>query len=68
VVDEPVDEGDDAGGAREDGVPVVDASVGGDDDGFLFVSSGDDLKQEVRGPLVVGEIADFIDTQDLGLA
>ena len=67
VVDKSIDEGDDAGGAWENGVPVVEGEVGGDDNGFLFVAPGDDLKEQVSRALVVREIADLVDAQDLWL-
>ena len=53
MMDEPVDEGNDTGSAGEDGTPVVEGAVRGNDDGLPFVSSGDDLKEQVGGALVV---------------
>ena len=66
VMDEAVYKGGDACGSGEDGGPVVEGEVCCDDDGFVFVSPGDDLKDEVSGPLVVGQIAYLIDAKELG--
>ena len=40
VLGEAVDEGDDAGGTREDGVPLLVGEVGGDEGGALLVPRG----------------------------
>jgi hypothetical protein len=43
VLVEAVDEGDDAGGAGEDGAPLLEGEVGGDDRGALLVAAADDV-------------------------
>src|SRR5215207_1581964 len=67
VVCEAVDEGDDAGGVGEDGAPVLEGEIGGDDEGSVpFVAAVDDLEEEVGGVIVVGEVADLVDAEQVG--
>src|ERR1700679_3804309 len=68
-VQEPVDESDDAGGVGEDLGPLGEGLVGAQDDrARSLVATGDDLEEEVGVAAVVGEVADLIDAQELGLA
>jgi hypothetical protein len=61
AVDEAVDEGDDAGGVREDLAPRRERLVGAEQDGALgVVTAGDDLEEEVRVAAVVREVADLV--------
>ena len=62
---ESVDEGDGTGRVREDGVPLFEEQVRGDDDRALLVATTDDLKEEIGRMGVVGEVPDLIDGQDL---
>ena len=57
VLDEAVDEGDDAGGAWEDGVPLLEYEVGGDDGSALLVAATDDVVEQVGGARVAGQIS-----------
>ena len=61
VVGQAVDEGDGAGGVGEDGVPVLERQVGGDEQGPVLVTAVDELEEKVGGPRVVGEVADLVD-------
>ena len=61
AMDEAVDEGDDAGGVGEHVVPFAEDLVGGQDDGTLQVSAGDDLEQQVGVAVVIGEVADLVE-------
>ena len=61
MVDEPVDEGDDAGGVGEDLIPLGEGSVGGDERGFFLVATANDLEQQIGIAVGVREIADLID-------
>ena len=61
AVHEPVDEGDHTGGVGEDVVPFTEDFVGGQNDGALEVSTGDDLEQEVGVAVVIGQVADLVD-------
>ncbi len=67
VVEEAVEDGGGDGGvAVEDGGPLFEGFVGGEDDGALFVAGADDLEEEVGAALVDGEVADFIQDEELG--
>jgi hypothetical protein len=61
VVDEAVDERDDAGGVGEDLVPFGEGAVGGDEGGFGLVAARDDLEQQVGVAFGVGQVADLVD-------
>jgi hypothetical protein len=68
AMDEAVDEGDGAGGMREDLGPVVEGLVGAEQDGLGgVVATGDDLEEEVGVAAAVGEVADLVDAEELGL-
>ena len=55
VVEEAVEHsGGDGGVAVEDGGPLFEGFVGGEDDGAPFVAGADDLEQEVGAPLAMG--------------
>jgi hypothetical protein len=63
-VHEPIDEGYDAGGVREDLGPFAERFIRGDDDGVFLVAARDDLEEQVRIARVVGEVPDLIDRED----
>ena len=65
VMGEAVDEPDGAGRVGEDGVPVAEGDVRGEDDRLLLVAARDDLEEQVRGVGIVGQVADLIDAQEL---
>ena len=67
VVEKAVEDGGGDGGvAVEDGGPLFEGFVGGEDDGAAFITGADDLEQEVGPALVYGEIADFIEDEEGG--
>ena len=66
VVGESVDEGDGARGIGEDGVPVLEGQVGGDEQGAVLVAAADELEEEVGGASVVGEVSELIDHEQRG--
>ncbi len=67
MVEESVeDSGGDGGIAVEDGGPIFEGFVGGEDDGAAFVTGADDLEEEVGAALVYGEVADFVEDEELG--
>ena|SRR3981081_916351 len=45
---EAIDEADDAGSAREDGAPLLEGEIGGDDNRALLVPAADDVVEQVR--------------------
>ena len=47
----------------EDGVPVLERQVGGDEQGSVFVAPANELEDEVGGAGVVGEAAEFVDDE-----
>ena len=61
VVGESVDEGDGARGIGEDGVPVFEGQVGGDEQGAVLVAAADELEEEVGSASVVGEVSELVD-------
>ena len=67
VVEEAVEDGGGDGGvAVEDGGPLFEGFVGGQDDGAALVAGADDLEQEVGSALVDGQVADFIEDEQGG--
>ena len=63
VVGEPVEKRRDTGGVGKDEVPFLEGPVGGDDDGFSLITPIDDLVEQVRGMMIVGEISYFVDAE-----
>ena len=61
VVGQAVDQGDGAGGVGEDGVPVLERQIGGDEQRAMLVAAADELEEKVGGAGVVGEVAQFVD-------
>jgi len=52
----------------EDSAPVVERLVGGEDDRPpTQVAMVDDLEEDVGGVGAVGEVADFVDDEDMGM-
>ena len=67
VVEDAVEEGGGEGGVVvEDGGPVFEGLVGGQDDRAAFVALADDLEEQVGAALVDGQIAQFVDDQQIG--
>jgi hypothetical protein len=64
VLSKAVDEGDDAGGAGEDGAPLLEGQVGGDDRGSMFVAAADDVEEDVGRAAVAGQVAEFVKDQE----
>jgi hypothetical protein len=61
VVEEAVENGGGEGAVVvEDGGPVLEDLVGGQDDGPAFVALTDDLKEQVGAAFVDGQIAQFV--------
>ena len=59
MVKEAVEQcGGDGGVAVEDGSPVLEGIIGGQDDEAAFIALADDLEEEVRAALVDGQAAD----------
>jgi len=46
-MDDALDESGPAGGVREDGMPLGEGEIGGEDEALLLVTSTDDLEEEV---------------------
>ena len=51
----------------EDVAPLRDGLIGGDEHAASFVASADELKNQVSGLLLEGEVAQFVDDEQLGL-
>ncbi len=61
IVEEAVEQG-----TVEEFRPVFEGFVGGEDEGALFVAGADDLKEQIGTALVDGEIAHFIEDEEVG--
>ena len=62
MVGESVEKSGDAGSVWENGVPVLEGEIGGEDDGTpMLVTLIDDVVEEIGGVLVIGEISELID-------
>ena len=60
------DGGGDGGVTVEDGSPLFEGFVGGDDDRAAFVALADDLEEKIGPALVDGKITDLIEEQGRG--
>ena len=67
-MNDAIDQGCSAGGVGEDGWPVAESQVGGEDDALVFVAAVDDFEKEVGIAAVVGQIADLVDAQEMKAA
>ena len=54
MMSEAVEERSDGSGVGEDGVPVLEALIGGQQDGIAFVTVVDDLEEQIGGVRVIG--------------
>lgn len=61
-----VDQGARQGVVVKDLPPVLERSVGGQNDRSLFITFGDDLKEKIGSLLVKGQKAHFVDDQEFG--
>src|SRR3989442_6887901 len=68
VMDDAIDERGGRGGVGEDRRPLAERQVGGEHEALAFVAAADDLKEEVGGPRVLGQVADLVDDEDGALA
>src|SRR5262249_2833064 len=64
MMNEAIDEGDDAGSVGEHLVPFDERTVGGDERARLLVAARDELEEEVGVAVGVGEIADLLDDEE----
>ena len=55
----------DAGGVGEDGIPFLEGFVGGQDHGIAFIAVVDDFEQQVGGVGVIGQVAAFVDHEEI---
>jgi hypothetical protein len=65
-MNETVDQGDDAGGVREDIGPFREGLVGGHECRAVLISAADQLEQQIGVAVGIGEITDLIDHQNVG--
>src|SRR2546428_8139918 len=66
VMGEAVEEGGDAGGIGEDGVPLFEGFIGRQQDGLALVTVVNDFEEQVGGVGVVSDIATFVNDQQGG--
>lgn len=60
------DEGGDAGGAREDGGPLLECEVGRDDGRPQLMAAADQVVEEIGGARVGGQVAEFVEHEQVG--
>src|SRR4051794_10112379 len=65
VVDEPVDRRERHGGVREDLAPFSKGLVGRDEDGTTLVAGADQLEQNARFGLVLGDVGEVVEDQEV---
>ena len=68
VVDDAVDDGGGHVAVAEHVAPSAELEVRGEDDASPFVAVGDDLEQEPGAVDVDGQVAEFVDDEQVGLA
>jgi hypothetical protein len=60
---EAVEYSGEGGGVGEDGALLLEALISGQQDRIVFVTVVDDLEEQVGSVRVIGQIADFVDTE-----
>ena len=63
VVNQTVDQGDDAGGIGEDLTPLGEGSVGRDEGGFFLIAAANDLEQQVGVAIAIGKLTHLVHDQ-----
>ena len=66
AVGEPVDDGFGEPRVGEDFRPLAEGEVRGDDQAAAFVAFGEDLEDEFGGAVGEGEVAEFVEDNELG--
>lgn len=64
-MDQPIDQRDATGGVGKNLIPLCEGAIGGDQGGLLLIPPGDNLEQQVGMAVGVGEIAHFVDHEEL---
>jgi hypothetical protein len=67
LIDEAVDGGDSLCFGGEERAPVVEACVGGEEDGSLSMSRGDEPEEVLCGVGIEGVVAEFVEVEDVVL-
>jgi hypothetical protein len=67
ALDEAIDEGADAGGAREDSGPILERQIRGDDRGTKQVSATEDGVEQVRRSRVARQVAELVEHDEGGM-
>ena len=49
----------------EDGAPLLEGQVRGDDDRALLVAAADDVEEQIGGASVAGDVAEFVENQQV---
>ena len=66
MMGEAIQQGGDGSSIGEDSVPFFKCFVGGNHDGTTLVTAADKFIEEVGGIVVIGEIGEFVDTEQVG--
>lgn len=64
VMDETIDERDDAGGVGEDLRPVRERAVGSDQGAAGFVAAVDQFEEQIGMAVRIGQVANLVDDQE----
>ena len=66
MVDEAIDQGDDAGGVGEYFAPLCEGAVGCHHGALVFITPADEFEQQVGMAVGVGQVANLVDDQQAG--
>jgi hypothetical protein len=67
VMEQPVEDGGGDDGVAEGGAPFPDRAVAGDQQAAALIAPRDELEEEMRGVTLEGQVAEFVDHEQLGL-
>jgi hypothetical protein len=65
MLGEAIDECNDTGGTGEDGTPLLEGEVGGDDDAAFLMPAAEDVVEDVGGPTIAGILAELVQDQEV---
>ena len=63
MMGETIQQRDDGSGVWKDQVPVLEGTIGRDENGTVLITAVDDLVEQISSMSVVGEVTDLIDAE-----
>ena len=66
MLGEAVDECAEAGGIVEHRAPLLEREIGSDYDGFGFMPTADDMKEQICSTAVAGDVSEFVQNEQIG--